>query len=483
MSRSYLALDLGAESGRAILAHLNRHKVDMKELHRFPNTPVVLPTGLYWDTLRLFHEICQGIRAGAQATDELDGIGVDTWGVDFGLLGNDQCLLENPRHYRDRRTHGMIREVCAHVSRTEIFSRTGTQFMEINSLFQLYAIQRSSPDILGIASKLLFMPDLFNYFLTGALAAERSVASTSQFYDPVKKCFATDLLGRLAVPSGFLPELIDAGTELGPVLPYVAECSGLDRQPSVYTVGSHDTASAVAAVPARPAEDWCYISSGTWSLMGLELEEPIINDAALQANFSNEVGVEGTIRFLKNIPGLWLLQECRKAWARQGLDFSYGELMEQAVEARPLSTLLDLDRFNTAGDFPQMICDYCRATGQEEPQNPASISRVILQSIAARYKQVLETLENLSGRSIQVIHIVGGGSRNRLLNQFAANSTGRRVLAGPAEATAIGNALMQALGSGVLSSLEELRAIVRQSFEVEEFVPDEVAQKSAPQSR
>jgi rhamnulokinase len=471
MSRSYLALDLGAESGRAILANLNDSRVDIHELHRFPNTPVNLPTGLYWDTFRLFHEMAQGIRAAAGVTDNLDGIGVDTWGVDFGLLGSDGCLLENPRHYRDRRTHGLIREVCEIVPREEIFRQTGTQFMDINSLYQLFAVRQCAPDVLNITSKLLFIPDLFNYFLTGAFASERSVASTSQFYDPVRKCFATGLLRRLGIPAGFLAELIDPGAELGPVLPYVAEDCGLDRQPPVYTVGSHDTASAVAAVPARSDEQWCYISSGTWSLMGVELEHPIINDAALQANFTNEVGVEGRIRFLKNIPGLWLLQECRRAWSRQGVEISYPQLMEQAAAEPPLPTVLNLEQFQTPGDYPRMICDQCRLTGQPLPEGPASTARVILYSIALRYRQVLETLQSITGRSVSVIHIVGGGAKNRLLNQFAADVTGCRVIAGPVEATAIGNALMQAIGSGVLNSLEELRAIVRQSFEVEEYAP------------
>ena len=454
-----------------MLATLDGHKLTLAELHRFANTPVPLPDGLYWDTLRLFHEICNGIRVAAKTTGNLDGIGVDSWGVDFALLGSDGCLLQNPRHYRDARTHGVMNEVFAAVPRTEIFRQTGIQFMDINSLYQLYAVRRDSPQVLDIASKLLFIPDLFNYFLTGASASERTVASTSQFYDPVKKTFATDMLRRLGIQGSFFAELIDPGTELGPVLPYVAESCGLDYEPCVYTVGSHDTASAVAAVPARSGENWCYISSGTWSLMGLELDSPIINDASLQANFTNEVGVQGTIRLLKNIPGLWVLQECRRAWAREGLEYSYADLMEQAAEVPASATLLDLEQFSAPGNYPQLIRDHCRQTDQESPGDPGSIVRVILSSIAARYKQVLETLEQITGRRIDVIHIVGGGSKNNLLNQLAADFTGRRVVAGPAEATAIGNALSQALGSGAIESLEELRAVVRQSFEVEQFQP------------
>jgi rhamnulokinase len=471
MKRSYLALDLGAESGRAMLAHLTAGKIELAELHRFANTPVRLPTGLYWDTLRLFHEICEGIRAAAKSTERLDGIAVDTWGVDFGLLGADGSLLDNPRHYRDARNHGAYRGILAKVPRQEIFSQTGVQFMEINSLYQLHAIQRDMPQVLAGASQLLFMPDLFNYFLTGARASERTIASTSQFYNPVKKQFATDMLRRLGIVSGFLGRLIDPGMELGPVLPYVAERCDLKHDTLVYTTGSHDTASAVAAVPAPAGDDWCYISSGTWSLMGVELDAPIITDASLEANFTNEAGVQNKIRFLKNIPGLWVLQECKRAWAREGEDYSYAELMERAAAAKPSSTVLDLDEFNSPGNHPRRIVEYCHKTGQEPPLDAASVTRLILHSLAARYKQVLESLEQLTGREIRVIHIVGGGSRNRLLNQLAADVTGRRVVAGPAEATAAGNALTQALGTGNIGSLEELRAIVRQSFEMEEFVP------------
>lgn len=471
MDRHYLALDLGAESGRAILAALAGHTVELTELHRFPNTPVHLPTGWYWDTLRLFHEICEGICIAQKACDDLDGIAVDTWGVDFGLLDSHGELLHNPRHYRDRRTEGVPAEVFKTVPRAEVFRQTGVQMMDINSLYHLYAIERDSPDTLQAASKLLFMPDLFNYFLTGVCASERTIASTSQFYDPVKKRFATDMLRKLGITGGFFSELVDPGTELGPILPTIGGSCGFNRETVIYTSGSHDTASAVAAVPAAENESWCYISSGTWSLMGLELEEPVINNAALEANCTNEVGVGGRIRLLKNIPGLWVLQECRRSWTQEGQELSYAELVELAAAAKPTATILDLDQFTGPGDHPRRICEFCRKTGQETPPDPGSITRVILQSLAARYKQVLEALEKLTNRSIDVIHIVGGGSQIRLLNQFAADFTGRRVIAGPAEATAAGNALTQAIGTGDVNSLEHLRAIVRRSFQLEEFKP------------
>jgi rhamnulokinase len=471
MSQRYLAVDLGAESGRAMLAHLAQHRLELIEVHRFLNTPVRLPTGLYWDSLRLFHEICEGIRAASSRADELDGIGIDTWGVDFGLLGPNGCLLENPRHYRDARNLGVSKQVFDTVPRAEIFRETGIQFMDINSLYQLYTVQRDSPEVLNLASNLLFMPDLFNFFLTGTAISERTIASTSQFYDPVRRRFATDMLRRLGIHAGFLADLLDPGMPLGPVLPQMAEHAGLKHETPVLTVGSHDTASAVAAVPAANNEGWCFISSGTWSLMGVELQEPLINEASLAANYTNEVGVANTIRFLKNIPGLWVLQECRRAWQRQGRDLSYAEILEQAAAAPPSETLLDLDLFVAPGDYPQMIRDYVSRTGQQIPDGPGAIARVILFSLAHRYKQVLESLESLTSEKLEVIHIVGGGSRNRLLNQLTADVTGRRVVAGPAEATAAGNALTQAMGTGEISCLEEMRAVVRQSFEVEEFRP------------
>jgi rhamnulokinase len=469
--RSYLALDLGAESGRAMLAHLADDRLELAELHRFPNIPVRLPSGLYWDTLRLFHEMCEGIAMAAKTVDQLDGIAVDTWGVDFGLLSEEGVLLDNPRHYRDARNNSAFTQVSEKLPRAEIFKNTGVQFMEINSLYQLFAAQRDTPKTFEKVSNLLFMPDLFNYFLTGVFRAERTIASTSQFYDPVKKQFATDMLRKIGLHAGFLAPLVDPGTDLGPVLPYIAERCDLKRETTVFATGSHDTASAVAAVPARAGENWCYISSGTWSLMGVELNDPVINDASLAANFTNEVGVQNRIRFLKNIPGLWVLQECKRAWAREGRDISYADLTASAAEAKPIATVLDLDEFASPGNHPQRIRDYCRKTGQEAPADVASTVRVTLHSLAVRYRQVLETLESLTGRKLEVIHIIGGGSRNSLLNQLTADVTGRRVLAGPAEATAAGNALTQAMGTGHIGSLEELRAVVRNSFKVEEFLP------------
>ena len=465
----YLAVDFGAESGRAILAELSDGLLQLQELRRFPNQPICLPTGLYWNSLGLFREILESLRAAARQTSGIDSVAIDTWGVDFGLIGQEGALIDNPRHYRDVRTAGIEESLFRAVPRSEIFAHTGIQFMELNSLYQLYAVRQQAPWLLDRARALLFMPDLFNYFLSGAMRSERTIASTSQFYDPAACRFSTELLGKLSIPTGFLAPLIEPGERLGCLLPHVAQECGL--QVPVYATASHDTASAVAAVPAAVGSRWCYISSGTWSLMGVELDRPLLHSAALEANFTNEAGVGGAIRLLKNIPGLWLLQECRRAWERQGATHDYAELMEMAAVAEPSATVLDLDVFGAAGQSAEKIRDYCRATGQQVPKDDGEVCRVILYSLAVRYRRVLHTLEELTGHPLDVVHIVGGGARNRLLNQLTADVTERRVVAGPAEATAAGNALVQAMGAGQLSSVADIRDVVRRSFGVEEFLP------------
>ncbi len=471
MSFRCVAFDIGAESGRAFLADISRGSLALQELHRFPNMPVCLPTGLYWNTLGLFQNIVHGLREAGRGSARLDGIGIDTWGVDFGLLGPDGALIENPRCYRDPRTAGVPDRVFQVVPREEIFRHTGIQFMELNSLYQLYAVKLSAPWLLENAATLLFMPDLLNYLLTGVKRAEVTIASTSQFYNPSKQRFAIELLEQLGLPTHLLPELIEPGCRLGGLRKEIAGECGVDAGMPVLAAASHDTAAAVAAVPAESDSGWCYISSGTWSLMGVELERPLIDERALAANFTNEMGVGRTIRFLKNIPGLWVLQECRRTWAREGREYTYEELTAMAAAAEPSDTVLDLDRFISPGSHPERILEYCREIGQQPPRDHGSMCRTILYSLAVRYAQVLRTLEDLTGKPIGVIHIVGGGSRNRLLNQLTADVTGRRVVAGPVEATAIGNALVQALGSGQISSLGEVRALVRRSLPVSEFQP------------
>jgi rhamnulokinase len=468
--KHYLAFDLGAESGRAMLGSLEGGRLALEELHRFSNTPVRVPTGLYWDTFRLFHEILEGLRiAGRERKLSLDGIGIDTWGVDFGLLGADGALVDNPRHYRDARNNGMLERAYSIVPQAEIFRHTGLQFMQFNSLYQLLAVKLAGAPALGVTHRLLFMPDLFNYWLTGVAKSELTIASTSQFYNPAARRWATELLERFGLPTAILAEIVPPGTRLGPVRAEVGEATGVGDAP-VYATACHDTASAVAAVPAAGG-DWCYISSGTWSLMGLELDEPVINDQVLALTLTNEIGAEGKIRLLKNIAGLWLLQECRRAWALAGREYSYAELASLAGEAKPFAAVIQPDAFLEPGGMPERIAAYCARTGQAAPAAPGPLSRVILESLALRYRQVLESLETLIGRRIGVIHIVGGGSKNQLLNQFVADATGRTVVAGPAEATAAGNILVQAMGAGALAGLKEAREVVRRSFEVEVLAP------------
>jgi rhamnulokinase len=460
----YLALDLGAESGRAILGSLADGKLAVDELHRFDNTPVREADGLYWDTEKLWAEIRRGI---AVAVDDrrvpLDGIGVDTWGVDFGLLGEDGALIGRPRHYRDSRNNGVMEKIFEIVPRAEVFGYTGIQMMQINSLVQLFAMKMEDAPALRSAQRLLSIPDLFNYWLTGHAKSEATIASTTQFFNPSQMAWATELLKRLNLPADILCPVVHPGTPLGRTTepPHVP----------VYAVAGHDTGSAVAAVPAEHGRHWCYISSGTWSLMGLELDAPIINQQSLEANITNEVGVAGKIRFLKNIAGLWLVQECRRAWREEGHEYTYEELTWMAAEARPFAASVDPDAFLEPGEMPRKIAEYCRSTGQAPPATHGEYVRSILESLAHRYREVLKDLELLSGRRIDVIHIVGGGSKNRLLNQLVADCTGRPVVAGPSEATAIGNILVQAMGAKELSGLDEIRAVVRRSFAPETVEP------------
>ena len=466
----FLAVDLGAESGRVMLATLEEGRLALEELHRFPNVSVHLPTGLYWDSFRLFHEIVHGLNvAGRERKLEIAGIGIDTWGVDFGLLGRDGALIDCPHHYRDPRNDGVPDKLFEVVSREQVFGYTGIQFMQFNSLYQLYAMKLAGSPALDAADRLLFMPDLLNYWLTGVQKSETSIASTSQFYDPRTKRFSTELLDRLGLPSAILPPLVDTGSLLGPLRAELAESTRLGPVP-VYATAAHDTASAVAAVPAQ-ANEWCYISSGTWSLMGLELDQPVINEHSLALNFTNELGAKGKIRFLKNIAGLWLLQECRRDWAAEGHEHSYEELARLAAEAGPAKSIVDPDAFLHPGQMPLKIAAWCRAHEKAVPETIGQTCRTILESLAERYRQVLGSLETILGRPIDVIHIVGGGSRHQLLNQLVANTTGRTVIAGPNEATAIGNVLVQAIAAGALKNLAEGREVVRRSFALDTFEP------------
>lgn len=469
---NFLAFDLGAESGRAMLGRLHEGRLELEELHRFLNEPVRLPDGLYWDTFRLFHNIREGLRvAGRDRHLVLDGVGVDTWGVDYGLVDAAGRLVENPRHYRDARNNGMLETAFKTVPRERIFEWTGCQFMQFNTVFQLYSMKLAGAPCLSAAARLLFMPDLLSYWLSGTQKNERTIASTSQFYDPAKKRYSTELFAALGLPANLLGTIVDPGTHLGCLLEEIGDFSGLGAAP-VYATASHDTASAVAAVPAGSGRPWCYISSGTWSLMGVELDSPVISPRALELNFTNEIGASDKVRFLRNIAGLWLVQECRRAWALEGSEYSYAQLTEMAAAAEPFSAVIHPDAFLEPGRMPERIAAYCRQTGQTPPKSPAATVRVILESLALRYRQVLESLESVTGAGIEVIHIVGGGSKNTLLNRLVAEATGREVIAGPTEATAAGNILVQAMGAGVVDGLEALRQVVRDSFPLESYKAD-----------
>ncbi len=452
-------------------------RLRLEDVYRFDNGAVVAADRMYWDLLAQWSHILNGLRAAhGKYGDGIKSVGVDTWGVDFALLGRGDELLGNPYHYRDRRTVGMYEKAFASVPREEIFAATGLQFMEINTLFQLLSMKLSGSPLLDAAETFLMIPDVVNWLMTGEKANEMTDASTTQFFNPQTGQWATDLLQRFGLPTGILQPIVPPGTGLGPLRPHVAEATGL-RETQVVLPGTHDTASAVLSVPASARSDetpdWCYISSGTWSLMGVEVPRPVINDKCRELNFTNEGGVGGTTRLLKNIAGLWLVQECRRIWQLEGREFDWDELVAKAAAAAPLVALIDPDHasFVAPKDMPAAIRDFCRASGQTVPESEGAVVRCALESLALRYRLVLTWLEELIGRRIETIHIVGGGSNNRLLNQMAADATGRRVVAGPVEATAIGNLMMQAVSSGDAASISEARDVIRASFDVAEFTP------------
>lgn len=472
VSANFLALDLGAESGRAILGRFDGQRLSIEEIHRFPNGPVRMPSGLHWDVLRLWSEIKVGIgKAAREAGGDLASIGLDTWGVDFALLDRAGALVGNPYHYRDSRTDGMLDEAFRRMPREQIFAHTGIQFMQINSLYQLLSMVMSESPALASARTFLAMPDFFNYLLTGRAVSEFSIATTTQCYDPRQRGWANPVLDALGIPTAIFPDLVDAGSIIGPLLPDLASELGLGAA-RVIAPACHDTGSAVAAVPAEHA-DFAWISSGTWSVMGVLSTEPVITAQSLANNFTNEGGAGGVFRFCKNIMGLWLVQECRRTWAGQGEELSYGQIAGMAGASRPFATVIDVDDsdFLKPGDMAARIHTYALRTGQTPPANKGEIARCILESIALKYRLVLEKLEDMTGRRFTTIHIVGGGTQNRLLNQMTADATGRPVVTGPIEATAIGNILVQAVALGHLGSPAEASAVVRESFPVATFEP------------
>jgi rhamnulokinase len=455
-----------------MVARFDGSKLALSETHRFPNGYVRILGTMYWDTLRLWNEIKTGIGKSMKEAGPARSIGVDTWGVDYGLVAADGSLVGNPIHYRDVRTEGILEYAFSIVPKEEIYARTGLQFLVFNTLFQWLAAKRTRGEAaFAGADKMLLVPDLLNSFLTGRKVAEYTIASTTQMLDARRQTWDIDLIQRLGLPTHLLPEVVPTGTVLGPVLPDVAREIG--GAVDVVATAGHDTGSAVVAVPALTGDDWCYISSGTWSLMGAELPEPIISPATLADNFTNEGGVGGTIRFLKNIMGLWLVQECRRSLERSGESISYADLTERASQSASFSAIINPDDagFMNPPDMPTAVRNYCRRTGQESPDEMGSLIRTCLEGLAFRYRWVKEQLEAHRGRPIRRIHIVGGGSQNRLLNQLAADACGCEVVAGPVEATALGNVVVQAIASGDVANLAEGREVITRSFPTETFSP------------
>ncbi len=434
--------------------------------------------------MRLFAEIKSGLaRCAREHSSELDSIGLDTWGVDFALLDSRDELLGEPYHYRDSRTNGVMERMFEIVPRDEVYRTTGIQFMQLNTLVQVMALKESNPLLLDATARLLMMPDLLNFWLTGRKANEFSIATTTQFYDPRARDWALPLLGRLGIPDRMLGEIVPTGTALGPLHPSVAQEAGISGV-QVIAPATHDTGSAVAGVPAE-GDGWAYVSCGTWSLVGVELDRPVIDERTLEFNLTNEGGVNNTIRLLRNVMGLWLLQQCRRAWERQGSTYRYDELAAMAADAEPFRCLVDPDdsTFLNPPDMPAAIGDYCRRTGQSSPDSVAGIVRCIVESLALKYRWVIERLEQVTGQQIHTIHIIGGGSQNKQLCQATADATNRRVLAGPVEATALGNIIVQAIATGVIGSLAEGRALIRKSFPLVEYLPTNAALWDEPFGR
>jgi len=504
--KKYIAVDLGAESGRVMLGSVSGKQLILEEIHRFDNGPVEenpaenkkespfspnrSSAGLRWDFNKLLGKVKTGIaKAVKAARTQVWGIGIDSWGVDFGLIDGDGKLVENPYHYRDSRTNGMMEKAFELMDKRKIYENTGLQFMQLNSVYQLLAMRLANSVALAKAKNLIFMADLLSYHLCGKIFAEYTLASTSQFMDMRTGQWSREVLSKLSLPINIMPKIVQPGTVVGQLSAKTGIELGCGPIP-VIAIGSHDTASAVAAVPAdedtggstsspsrAEPRGWAYLSSGTWSLMGVETPKAIITDKTFEYEFTNEGGVENTIRLLKNIMGLWLMQESKRQWQREGTDLSYPELTKMAEKAEPFAGHIKVDNsaFLAPGDIPSRIKKYLTSTGQKTTDDKGQLIRIILESLALRYRQVLQALEDVTGKSIEVLHIVGGGIQNELLCQFTANATGKKVITGPIEATASGNILMQARATGQIKSLTDVRKIVRNSFELKEYQPLDTA--------
>ena len=468
---NFLAFDLGATSGRTLLGTLCDGKIETKELTRFPHAIIEVNGKFFWNLLGLYNNLKEGLAACAKEGITPESIGIDTWGVDIVPIGEDGSILGMPRAYRDSYTNGAPEKFFEIVPRDEVYSATGIQIMNFNTLYQIYAAVQEGYTPVTQAKQLLFMPDALSYMLTGKAICEYTIASTSQILNPRTAKLEASLLEAAGVSSDIFPELQMPGSVIGPLTDSLASETRIGKV-NVVAVAGHDTASAVAAVPAEN-EHFAYLSSGTWSLMGIETPHPIINEESFRLNFTNEGGVAGTTRFLKNICGMWILEQCRKEWERDGKNYSYPEIVAMAEGAEPFTCFINPDDILFANPESMLgaIESFCKRTGQSAPANDAQIIRTIFESLALRYREVLEMLEKMAPFAIDVLHIIGGGSKNSLLNQYTANATGKRVVAGPSEATAFGNIMMQAVGAGIVGSLGEARKIIRASIETEEFLP------------
>lgn len=468
----FLGYDFGASSGRAMLGVYDGERIELSEIHRFSNDPVELNGRFVWDVQRLFFEMKQALLKVSRAGIKLDAIGIDTWGVDFGLLDKNGNLATQPIHYRDHMTDGMLEKAFEVVPKAEIFRRTGLAFIQFNTLYQLYALLKADDPALRIAEHMLLMPDLFAYFLTGKMGTEYTVASTSQMIDPATRDWAYDLIEKFGIPKKLLGKITPEATVRGTLLPEIARECGVGEIP-VIAVAGHDTASAVAAVPAE-GTDFAYLSSGTWSLLGAELKSPLTDPSVMEANYTNEGGVCGTIRLLKNIMGLWIIQECKREWDRRGEVYGFDELVKMAGKAPQFKAILNVDdpAFLAPGDMPARVQAYCKKTGQPVPEGPGEISRVVYESLALMYRWGVDALErDMLKRPVKVLHIVGGGSKNEMLNEFTAAAIGRPVVAGPSEGTVIGNLLVQAMAVADVKDLHQLRRVVENSFPTKTYAP------------
>ncbi|MBE6589853.1 MAG: rhamnulokinase [Ruminococcaceae bacterium] len=469
--KKMLAIDLGASSGRGIVGSFDGEKLSLKENHRFSNDPVIVNGRMHWDILRIFHEIKQSITKTVLEKDDVRSIGIDTWGVDYALLDKHGRMLSNPVHYRDTRTDGVVPYIGRFFSQSELYGVTGIQCMNFNTIFQLATELRDDPTGLERAERMLNIPDLLNYFLTGKMANEYTILSTGALLDAKERTYAYSMIDKVGLPRRLFGDIVQPGHCLGGLLPQVLEETG-KTDAKVLNVASHDTASAVIAVPTQE-DDFLFISSGTWSLMGTELRAPMINEATAKYDFTNEGGACGTIRFLKNIMGLWLIQESRRQWRREGSEYSFAQLEALAKECKPFKCFINPDdaSFATPGNLPERIREYCRRTGQQVPESVGEVVRCIYESLALKYRYTAESINTLTGLNARVIYVVGGGTKDGFLSQMTADATGMPVSAGPEEATAIGNLMMQMMTAGDAKDLKDARRIVAASFDRKHYDP------------